>query len=186
MPAPVAPFVGLILGLLFAWAAAEELSRRSQGPLGSRSLVVVALYGITVYAPICGYFIAFTPDWAFVYFIDNERRTGAIDIVLALTDAMSPVAGFLMGARAASSHSPAGLLRLSAMPAVISVVFLVLAARRLTVVATYAQFHGHFGTRSLAGSTLGYAVLWMLALLSFGAVWTARSVRRFGDDASPQ
>jgi hypothetical protein len=91
--------------------------------------------------------------------------------------------GFLLGARAASARSLAVILRLAAVPAVVTIVFVVMAARRLAIVATYAQFHGHFGTRSLSGSALGYAMLWMLALLCFGAVWTARSVRRFGDDA---
>jgi hypothetical protein len=54
-------------------------------------------------------------------------------------------------------------------------------ARRLSVSATYAQFHGDFGTEPIASSALGRGVLWMAIVGALGITWAIRSLARGGD-----
>jgi hypothetical protein len=148
MPAPTAPLIGFVLGIAFAWAAADELGRAASSGTTSRSLVVVTLFSLLVFAPVSAYFLACVP------------------------------AGFAIAARRASSRRLGPLVQIAALPTLAVGIFLLVASPRLAVSASYAQFHGDFGTRSLAGSPLGYALLWM-GLVLFGAVaWTSRSLRR--------
>jgi len=73
-------------------------------------------------------------------------------------------------------------LRVAALPILLCATFVVAAFPQLGVHATYAQYHGDFGTQSVAGSTLGYSLLWMDGILLLGAGFTARALRRL---ASP-
>lgn len=177
MPAPVAPLVGFSLGVAFAWAAADELGRAG-GYSISRSLVVVTLFSLLVFAPVSAYFLAFAPDWAYAYLVDSQRLPSAVDLGLVLVDAASVPAGFALAARLAGTHKLGQLVQLAAVPALLVAVFLLALLPRLTVHASYAQYHGDFGVRSVAGSPLGYALLWMSAVLLAAVLWTARALRR--------
>jgi hypothetical protein len=68
-------------------------------------------------------------------------------------------------------------------PATLAVVGLLLAARRLAVSGTYAQFHGDFGTEPIGASVLGKGVLLMVAVLALGLAWTARALLRMAAEA---
>ncbi|MBK7586522.1 MAG: hypothetical protein IPI67_40830 [Myxococcales bacterium] len=184
MPAPVAPLIGFILGLTFAWLGAEELAQ--SGGLGARALTVVGLFSLLVYAPIAGYFLAFAPDWAYAYAIDSQRLPGAVDTAWVLCDAASIPAGFAAAARHARVKRVAPLLRLGALPAVLAVGFILAVLPRLGVHASYAQFHGDFGVRPVSGSPLGFALLSMTLILLAGigvtVVWLRRSSRAARSD----
>lgn len=179
MPAPTAPLIGFLLGMAFAWASADELARAGSSA-AARSLLLAATFGLLVFAPVAGFFLAFSPDWAYAYLVDSQRLPGAIDLALVLLDAASVPAGFLVAARWARSRRLGTVVRLASIPAAGVAAFVALALPRLGVHATYAQYHGDFGTRSVSGSPLGYALLWMLAVLVAAVVWTLRSLRMLG------
>jgi hypothetical protein len=101
-------------------------------------------------------------------------------MALALIDTASVPAGFLLASRAAAARKPATVFRIVAVPALIAVALMLLVFRRLGVYATYAQYHGDFGVESVAGSPLGYALLWMAAIVAGGIWWTLRLLRRLG------
>jgi hypothetical protein len=176
----MAPLIGFSLGIAFAWAAADELARSDGTGASSKSLVLVTLFSLLVFAPIAAYFLAFAPDWSYAYLIDSQRLPSAVDLALALLNAASVPAGFAVAARRASAKRLGSLLRLAAVPGLILLVFLLLSLQRLSVHATYAQFHGDFGTRSVAGSPLGYALLWMASILGASIAWTIRWLRAIG------
>ena len=180
MPAPTAPLIGFILGVVFAWGAGEELGKNAGRVEGSRSFVIVTAFSLLVFAPISAYFLAFAPDWSYAYLVDSQRLPSAVDLGLVLIDAVSVPAGFALAARSASAEDVTRLMRLSALPALLVVSFLLATAQRLSVAASHAQYHGDFGTRSLAGSPVGYALLWMSAVLAGGVAWTLHSLRRLG------
>jgi hypothetical protein len=69
------------------------------------------------------------------------------------------------------------------VPAILASASVLVAVRRLGIYATYAQYHGDFGTESVAGSPLGYALLWMVAVVAGAAAWTAGLLRNITDDA---
>jgi hypothetical protein len=179
MPAPLAPLIGFALGVAFAWWAREELGKATAAAgIGSRSLVIVALFATLVFAPIGAYFLAFEADWSYAYFIDTRRIPSALQLALVLVDAASVPVGFVVGASFAKSRKLVPLLILAGAPLVFTLSCLAATAGRLSIQATYAQYHGDFGTRSASGSSLGYALLWMDTLLALGVVWTARQVNK--------
>jgi hypothetical protein len=178
VPAPIAPLVGFLLGMALAWTAAGDPSRASTTAPPGRALVIVTLYSFLVFAPASGYFLAFAPDWSYAYAVDSSRLSSAVDLAVVLLNVGSVPAGFTLAFRRIRERGPGQLLRLASPPLLAAVVFLVVALPRLSVHATYAQFHGDFGVRSVAGSPLGYALLWMDAILALGAVFTGRALRQ--------
>lgn len=180
MPAPAAPLIGFVLGVVFAWASSGELARTGGSGVATRSLVVVGVFALIVFGPMAAYFLAVSPDWAYAYLIDSQRVPAAFDLGLLLLDVASVPAGFLLAARRASAQKVTPLLELGAVPLALALTFLVVASKRLSVQATYTEFHGDFGTRALAGSPLGYALLWMNLMLAGGVAWTVRCLRAFG------
>jgi len=154
-----------------------DLGRSASG-LGGRALLVTTAYALLVFAPIAGYFVAFEPDWSFAYFVDSERLPAAVPMAVVLLAAASVPAGFLATIADARAHRLGRVLRLGAIPALLSAVLLLATFSRLSVHANYAQFHGDFGTRGVAGGPLGYALIWMLGVLAAATAWTLRALQR--------
>ena len=94
--APIAPLVGSILGLFFAWVTRAPNARSSVG-IPSRSLLVVILFSLLVFAPVCSYFLAFAPDWSYAYLVDSEHLPSTVDLGLVLLNVTAVPAGFLIG-----------------------------------------------------------------------------------------
>ena len=180
MPAPLGPLVGFVLGTLFAWIGAEELARGDRGPWSSRVLVIAGCFGLLVLAPVCGFFLAIAPDWSLFYFVRPERLPPGGDFALVLAAAGSVPLGVLVAAPKVRDHRRAAVLKLLAAPAVVIVGVVAVAAPRLAVNATYGQFHNDFGVRPVAGTELGYAVLWMLCVLALATCWTVYGLRARG------
>ncbi len=168
------------MGVAFAWVAADELARGPGRVSGSRSLIVVALFGLLAYAPACTVVLAFGPDWSLAYLINSQRVPNLVTSALVLVDAASVPVGFTLGARFAAERRLGSLVRLAALPALLGVLGPAAALPRLVVEATYTQFHGDFGARSVAGSPLGFALLWTAAVLGGAIGWTVRCLRRLG------
>ena len=179
MPAPLGPLLGFVLGVVFAWAAADDLARTGSS-ITSRSLGLATCFGLLVFAPAAGFFLAFSPDWSYAYLVDSQRLPGAVDLGLVLVDAASVPVGFLAAARFASLRRFSTITRLALIPLALAALWLALTLPRLGVHATYAQYHGDFGTRPVSGSPLGYALLWMLSVLVAAVLWTLRSIRLLG------
>src|SRR6478672_4388764 len=115
MPVVAAPLFGFALGAIFAWASAEEIGRVG-GSVTSRSLVVVSLFGFLVFAPACGYFQAFFPDWSYAYFLDAEQRPVALDFALVILDGSSAPIGFALMSRSAAARRSGAVARAAAIP----------------------------------------------------------------------
>lgn len=179
MPAPVGPLVGFVLGIGFAWVSGAALTRRSE--VIGRAMLLVTAYAVLVFAPAAAYFVVYAPDWSFAYWIDTDRLPAVVDPALVLLDAVSVPLGFGIGARQLGVRRTSALGRLAAVPAAVTIVFLVVASPRLAIDATYARFQGDFGVQSIAGSPLGYALLWMTIVTAAGALLTARALRRVGE-----
>jgi hypothetical protein len=183
VPAAVAPLFGFLLGVAFAWAAEGELARAQRSPWTTRSMLLSCAFGLLIHAPVAGYFLAFAADWALAYLIDSQRLPGAFELGLVLLDAASVPIGFAVAARAAAARRLGTLIKLAAPPGMVALAFVVVTLPRLGTQATYAQYHGDFGTRPVAGGSLGYALLWMLCVLCLAFAWTWRALRRFGEAA---
>lgn len=183
MPVAVAPLVGIALGALFAWAGMEELARVG-GSASSRTLVVAGLFGVLVYAPACGFFQAFFPDWSYAYWLDAQQRPVALDLALVIADAGSVPFGLALFAKSAASRRTAALARGVAIPSFIAALALLAMSPRLRIFGTYAEFHGDFGTEPLTGSPVGYALIWMLGIVAAAAAWTLKVLRQLSEPSS--
>ena len=177
MPAPLTPLLGFALGVACAWAAMGDLGRSTSG-LGGRALLVTVAFSLLVFAPIVGYFVAFEPDWSFAYFLDAERLPSAVPIAVVLFAAITVPAGFLAAVGDARGRHLGRVLRKAAVPSILCAIFVMATFSRLSVYASYAQYHGDFGTRSVAGSPLGYALIWMLGVLGVATAFTLRTLQR--------
>jgi hypothetical protein len=178
MPIPFAPLVGLALGAALAWIAAPELSR-DEGPIvASRPFAVVFAFASLVWLPVVGYFVAFHGDWAYLYVVPWQRVPSAVDLGLVLLAGAAVVGGFCLAVRPVRKRRIGPVVAMVVAPATLSVAALTVAARRLAVSGTFAQFHGDFGTEPIAASTLGKGVLFMGVLVALGVAWTAYSLLR--------
>jgi hypothetical protein len=178
MPIPFAPLVGLALGAALAWIAAPELSRDDGPIVASRPFGVIVAFAALVWLPAVGYFVAFHGDWAYLYVVPWQRVPSAIDLGLVLVAGAAVVGGFCLAVPAVRKRRIGPVVALVVTPATVSVAALTLAARRLAVSGTFAQFHGDFGTEPIAASTLGKGVLLMGVVVAVGIAWTVYSLLR--------
>ena len=176
MPIAFAPWVGLALGAAFAWVAAPELARDDTPVALSRSFALVLAFAGLLWLPIVGYFVAFHGDWSYLYLIPWRRVPSAIDLLLVVAAGLTVTAGFWLSVRPVRSRRLGPVVALVLGPGLLAAVGLAVAARRLGISATYAQFHGDFGTEPIAASTLGRGVLTMDILLVLGVAWTVRAL----------
>lgn len=177
MPAPVGPLLGFVVGVGFAWSASDTSTRLQDFSARDRALGLVALFGMLVHAPIAGYFMAYAPDWSLGYWIDSNRIPEAGRLALMLVTAASPTLGFALVTRGRAPRRST-LVRVAIAPAVLGLAWLTVSFSRLTVSATYTQYHADFGTNPVAGSPLGYALLLMLPVWVIGWWWTGRALQR--------
>lgn len=181
MPIPFAPLVGFVLGVMLAWIAREDFARE-EGPLiASRPVAVATAFAVLVYAPIVGYFVTFHGDWAYLYVWAWSRIPSAIDLTLVLVSCASVPIGLMASSHAARAKKLGAVVWFGGVPTVLTAGLSAWSARRLSVSATYAQFHGDFGTEPIASSALGRGVLWMAIVGALGITWAIRSLARTGD-----
>jgi hypothetical protein len=180
VPAPLAPLLGFALGVAFAWTARDDIAGGAGGRLAAPSLAVVLLFALLVFVPACAYFLVFEPAWSYLYLVEGARRFSLLGFITLALALVSVPGGFLAASRQARDQRALELARLAIVPAAIALVVLLVGLPRLAVKATYAQFHGDFGTEPLAGSSLGWAVLWASLVTLAAAVYTASVLRRLG------
>jgi hypothetical protein len=184
MPIVFAPFVGLLLGSALAWAASHELVS-SEGPVAfSRPFGVVVAFAAFIWLPVVGYFAAFHGDWSYLYLVSSRRVPSAIDLVLVVATSGILVGAFWVAAHPLRKRRLAPVFAMMAAPAVLLVAALPLSLRRLALSATFAQFHGDFGTEPIGASVLGKGVLLMGFMLALGIAWTVHSLARMGAEAA--
>ncbi len=172
MPATIAPLVGLALGVALSSVTPEQGGRR---PVQAHATGVVTLFSLLVFTPATIYFLAFAPDWSLAYLVDPNRLPRVADLSLVLASAASAPLGFT-----ASAHyvgRSAARLRIAAGLATLVAAIVLVGLPRLGVMATHAQFHGDFGVRPIAGSSLGWALLWIDGVVIAATLVTARALR---------
>jgi len=171
---------GVLLGLAFARAAHRVLARTNSAPYASPAFAVVGAFGLLVFAPVSGFSVAVSPDWTLAYLIDSQRAPAMAETLCVIVAALTVPLGFLWGATLSVRRRLNSLARRIAILSCGSVALCAALWKRMSVQATYAQFHGDFGVRPIAGTELGYAVLWMLILMGLATTWTLVSLVKLG------
>ena len=186
MPAFLGPLCGFALGVALAWLARVEAARRDDAGWGARA-IVAALYGALVFAPACAYFLIFAGDWSLAYFIDSRTVPSAVGLVVVIVDAASVPLGLLAARRTHIRKASRAPVILGIVPVAIAIGLVLALFPRLRVEGTYHQIRSDFGTQPVAGGPLGYAILWMNAVLVGGFVAAVRAMsgRGFGAAKGP-
>lgn len=186
MPAFLGPLCGFALGVALAWLARVEAARRDDAGWGART-VIAALYGALVFAPACAYFLIFAGDWSVAYFIDSRAVPSAVGLVVAIVDAASVPLGLLVARRALARRASRAPMVLGIVPVALAVGLVLALFPRLRVEGTYHQILRNFGAEPVAGGPLGYAILWMNAVIvgGFAAAVRAMSGRGFASAKEP-
>ncbi len=92
-------------------------------------------------------------------------------------------AGFAWGAALVTRRHQATLGRHLTVGGVLTLGLCIALWDRIGTQATYAQFHGDFGRRPLAGTEFGYVILWLLLLLGGASTWTLLSLFKLSQQA---
>lgn len=182
MPLPLAFPIGLLLGASLAWLGRIELARSEAPLLLTRPFLVALAFGLVVFAPILAYFVTIHGDWAYVYLVRFSRVPSAIDLALVLLGGAAIPIGFSVASPWARAKRGAALLKVGAVLGAVAVVGCVVCARRLSVSASYEQFHTGFGVAPLGKTPLGRGVLssWVALLAAYG--WGARVLKSAGPE----
>ena len=175
MPALLGPLVGFALGVMLAWIARDEADRDDDRGARARA-AVAALFGVLVFAPISAYFLMFAGDWARFYLVDSRAVPSALDLLLVVLDAAVVPLGFMAARRAGRRRAYRAVGALGGAPAVAALVLLLVFFPKLRIEGTFHQVRSDFGTQPVAGGPLGYAILWMNAMLVAGFVLTVRAL----------
>jgi hypothetical protein len=176
VPIPFAPLLAFVLGVVLAWVSRDELARDAGPLVATRPVAISAAFAAGVYAPMVGYFVTFHADWSYLYLVPRAEVPSAIDLALVLVSGALVPLGAMVAAPVARQKRLGAVLWLASVPAVLAAALFAWGARRLAVSASYAQFHGDFGTVPLVGSSLGRAVLFMAVVTTLGVVWSVRSL----------
>jgi hypothetical protein len=183
MPIVLALLAGFFIGVAFAWIARAELGRVDAPLVATRPFNVVLGFTALVYAPLVAYFVGFHGDWMYGYAIAWHQVPSAVDLALVILAACTILLGMAASAHAARARRLAIVAWLGVTPAVVFAVVLALGASRLSVSATYAQYHGGFGVVPVSSSALGRGILLMAVVLILGLAWTVRALQLGANDA---
>lgn len=177
MPLFFAPLVGWTLGAALAWFARGELARDDIPTVASRPFVVTCLFAAMVYGPMLAYFAAFHGDWAYLYLVPWRKVPSALDLGLVLVGAVTVPVGMWAASRFSRQGRVTLVGALAAPAALLTLVGAGVLQHRLATSASYAQFHGGFGTVPISEAPLGKSVIWMLLVLGAAFAFCIASVR---------
>lgn len=177
MPLPLGIPVGLLVGLSLAWTARAELARSEVPLVLARPFLVSLGLALLVFAPALGYFAALHGDWAYLYLVRSSRVPSAVDLLFVAVGAAMVPLGFAAAAPSAIAKQGTRLMQASAAIAAVLVIACAVTAGRLTVSASFAQYHGGFGAVPIGRSPLGRGVLlsWLALTTAYG--WTIHTLR---------
>jgi hypothetical protein len=168
MPALALPVLSASIGLVLAWSA--RASRR--GSTAQATWLVVS-YALVVHAPSVATLMVLNPDWTFAYLIPPGRWQTASILGSSLVAAAGVPLGYLLGSRRGARPLPWAFACLALATAG---TFALL--ERVGKDASYIEYHNDFGVASLAGSALGYTLIWALFVVGSALLFTHTALRK--------
>jgi hypothetical protein len=178
VPILLAAPIALALGVGLAWVGRVDLARAELPVFLTRPFAVACALGGLVLAPVLGYFLAFHEDWSYLYLVRGADMPSAIDLALVVAVcALVPGALALASPLAVARRGPL-LARIVGVLVLLTALAALVAVRRLSVSATYSQYHGGYGITPIGRSALGRGVLLGWATLIAGFAWSARVLSR--------
>jgi hypothetical protein len=163
--------------MTLAWLGRAELARSEVALVLTRPFLIAVGLGSLVFGPAVGYFAAWHGDWAYLYLVRASRVPSAVDLLLVTCAAAQVPLGFALAAPWAVARRRTHLFQVVASIGGGLVIGCGIFARRLSVSASFAQYHAGFGSLPLERSPLGRGILlsWIAMALAFA--WSLHALR---------
>ena len=171
MPAIQLNLIGFALGVWCAWAARDQL-RQAERPWHTPAGFVVWAFAALLFAPACSLLCLSQADWSLGYLISTQRLPNAWPVLMMLNYLVVVPLGFAVCAPRVSENNAILVTRLALVPLGVGTVLLLICLQPLSVVGTTQQYRGEYGMTPVAGSSLGYSVLWFSLVLAASFAWT--------------
>ena len=171
MPFPTLMMLAFGIGVAAALSAAERLRFSPRPVLLTASFAVFVMFLGLLYIPVSAYFYLFHGDWFLLYLVDVQKIPSALALLFFALEACLGVLGYLLGATLARSQNVASGTAIAAGCLVASVGVLFAFPDRLSMVGSFAQYHGDFGLVGYRSSTVLQGAVPMGALLLAGTAF---------------
>lgn len=167
MPIPSLYLLAFAFGAAAAIAGRRELRVQPRPALLSRGFFAFLSFVFFVLVPVSVYFYAFHGDWALLYLVDTTRIPSAVVLLAFALEACVAALGFAVGASFVRVQRDWAAAASVGASFALALLVVIVAKRRLSVVGTYAQYHGGFGLEAFGSN---YALLGtiVMAVLLFG------------------
>jgi hypothetical protein len=146
----------------------------------TNSFFVFAIFVSLVLVPASVYFYVFHGDWFLLYSINVQKIPSAIALFVFFLEAGIGILGFVIGAILARGRRLSIGFVLIAASTVASIAAAFIFPERLSVVGSYAQYHGDFGLESYASSVVLKGSLAIGAILAIGIAFLVTSLNARG------
>jgi hypothetical protein len=173
LPIPTQLLFTFASGVLIALSARADLRGSPKASTLTHAFAAYLVYAALVLVPASLYFYLFHGDWYLLYLVDSERVPSALVLVACALQVALGASGFLLGAAFVRNQREPWAGALVGILASLGAAAIPIAKRRLSVVGSYAQFHGDYGLAPFGGALLQGALCmsaWMfvgLALLAY-------------------
>jgi hypothetical protein len=171
LPFPTFVFVAFACGIAAALAARVELRMSIRPVPFTNSFFVFAIFIALVLVPASVYFYVFHGDWFLLYSINVQKIPSAIALVVFLLEAGVGFFGFMIGSILARGQQLSAGYMLIAASVLASITVVFIFADRLSVVGTFAQYHGDFGLETYRSSVVMKGSLATGAILVIGIAY---------------
>jgi hypothetical protein len=176
-PIPVVALVNLLFGIGFALVARDRI--RADGPFAAPAFHLVLLHAAAVVAPIALYFYAIHPAWAWMYWFDPQKVSGASVLPLMVGHATLVVGGWYGASVLLRRGYQGALLYVAGAIALVLLIMIVAGLKRLSTAAEYAAWEADKGV-SVFEVQVGWAFVVSLLALFFSAIYIAIELGRDG------
>ncbi|QQR91847.1 MAG: hypothetical protein IPJ88_09180 [Myxococcales bacterium] len=171
MPVPTLVLLGFSTGLAAALAARGDLCLSPRPALFSRACGAYFIFMLLVLLPQTAYFYIFHGDWSLLYLMDTATIPSALVLLGFMLQILIGLAGFLLGAFWVRGHREGLVLAMAGVGALGAIALVLVFWNRLSVVGSYAQFHGQFGLTSYGSGAVFQGTLTMGLVLGLGVAY---------------
>lgn len=159
------------IGVAAALSAAERLRFSPRPVLLSGSFAVFAMFMGLLFIPVSAYFYIFHGDWFLLYLMDVQKIPSAVALLFFVLEFCLGLLGYLLGAALARGQNVASGAVVVGACVVASIGVLFAFPDRLSLVGSYAQYHGDFGLVRYGASPVLQGAVPMGALLVAGTLF---------------
>jgi hypothetical protein len=181
LPIPTQLLFLFASGLLVALAARADLRGSPKPSALSHAFGAYLLYAGLVVVPASLYLYIFHGDWYLLYLVDSQHVPSALVLLGCLLELGLGAAGFLLGAAFVRNQREPWAGAMIGIAASLGGAAIPVVQGRLSVVGSYAQYHGDFGLVPFGGALLFGVVgmtFWCLSGLALLAYRVGLGARR--------